>query len=65
MQQLRSLHPIISLYNVDTTTLMYVTNQPLYTHAYLPKGYFDEAVKESGWFLTGMTRSFKTVPQWM
>lgn len=41
---------VISLYDVDTTTFIYVTNQPLYTHAFLPKAKFDEAYKESGWF---------------
>jgi len=41
---------VISLYDVDTETLLYVTDQPLYTHAYLPKGHFDDAHKEAGWF---------------
>ena len=42
---------VISLYDVDTETELYVTNQPLYTHAYFPKDKFDEAYKEDGWFL--------------
>jgi hypothetical protein len=41
---------VMSMYDVDTTTFIYVTNQPLYTHAFLPKAKFDEAVKENGWF---------------
>ncbi len=41
---------VISLYDIDTNNGLYVSNQPLYTHAYLPKGHFDEAIKESGWF---------------
>lgn len=41
---------VISLYDIDTSDGLYVSDQPLYTHAYLPKGKFDEAVKESGWF---------------
>lgn len=41
---------VISLYDVDTTTLFYVENQPLFTHAFLDKSQFDEAYKEEGWF---------------
>ena len=41
---------VISLYDVDTETYVYVTDQPLYTHAFLPKAKFDEALKENGWF---------------
>jgi hypothetical protein len=41
---------VISLYDVDTETVFYVTDQPLYTHAFLPKGKFDEADKEGEWF---------------
>jgi len=41
---------VISLYDVDTDTQIYITDQPLYTHAYLPKGKFDDAYKEGGWF---------------
>jgi len=41
---------VISLYDVDTTTVFYVTGQPLYTHAFLDKSQFDEAYKEGGWF---------------
>ena len=41
---------VISLYDVDTDTELYVTDQPLYTHAFLPRDKFDEAYKEGGWF---------------
>ena len=41
---------VISLYDVDTEAMLYVPNQPLYTHAFLDKGQFDEAYKEGGWF---------------
>ena len=41
---------VISLYDVDTTAFIYVADQPLYTHAFLPKAKFDEAYKEDGWF---------------
>lgn len=41
---------VISLYDVDTETVFYVTDQPLYTHAFLPKGKFDDAYKEGEWF---------------
>ncbi|MBW2380850.1 MAG: hypothetical protein JRG70_15085 [Deltaproteobacteria bacterium] len=41
---------VISLYDVDTETELYVTDQPLYTHAFLPKDKFDDAHKEGGWF---------------
>ncbi len=41
---------VITLYDVDTETELYVTDQPLYTHAFLPKDKFDEAYKEGGWF---------------
>ena len=41
---------VVSLYDVDTTTLLYYPDQPLYTHAFLPKDKFDEAYKEDGWF---------------
>jgi hypothetical protein len=41
---------VISLYDVDTETELYVTDQPLYTHAFLPKAMFDDAHKEGGWF---------------
>ena len=37
---------VISLYDIDTTTELYVKNQLLYTHAYLPKGKFDETARE-------------------
>jgi len=45
---------VISLYDIDTTTELYVTDQLLYTHAYLPRGKFDETdreiVAEGVWF---------------
>ena len=41
---------VISLYDVDTTTFIYVTDQPLFTHAFLPKGKFDDVSKEDDWF---------------
>ncbi len=45
---------VISLYDIDTTTELYVRDQLLYTHAYLPTGKFDEttrkATSEGVWF---------------
>ena len=41
---------VISLYDVDTEAPFYVTDQPLYTHAFLDKSQFDEAEKHEGWF---------------
>jgi hypothetical protein len=45
---------VISLYDVDTTTELYVTDQFLYTHAYLPTGKFDETTRKTApvgvWF---------------
>jgi len=41
---------VISIYEVDETAMLYVPNQPLFTHAFLPKDRFDEAYKEGGWF---------------
>jgi hypothetical protein len=41
---------VISLYDVDTKTTLYVEHQPLFTHAFLPKDQFDVAEKEGGWF---------------
>jgi len=45
---------VLSLYDLDTTTELYVKDQLLYTHAYLPKGKFDESarhgVAEGVWF---------------
>ena len=37
---------VISLYDVDTTTDLYVKEQLLLTHAYLPSGKFDETARE-------------------
>lgn len=41
---------VISIYDVDTEAMLYVPNQPLFTHAFLPKDQFDEAFKEGEWF---------------
>ncbi|MEM8547858.1 MAG: hypothetical protein AAGF46_06820 [Pseudomonadota bacterium] len=41
---------VASLYDVDTRDGLYYSNQPLYTHAFLPRAEFDETLKESGWF---------------
>jgi len=41
---------VISLYDVETSPGLYVENQLLYTHAFLPRSQFDEAYKEEGWF---------------
>lgn len=41
---------VISLYDVDLETMFYVTGQPSYTHAYLPKAKYDEALKDGNWF---------------
>ena len=49
---------VISLYDVDTTTMLYVENQPLYTHAFLDKSQFDEAYKEEGWFFARFEESY-------
>jgi hypothetical protein len=49
---------VISLYDVDQSALFYVTNQPLYTHAFLDKSKFDEAYKEDGWFFARHGESY-------
>ncbi len=41
---------VLSLYDVDITAVIYVPDQPLYSHAFLDKSQFDEAYKEGGWF---------------
>jgi len=45
---------VLSLYDIDTTTQLYVKDQLLYTHAYFPKGKFDESARrvadEGVWF---------------
>jgi hypothetical protein len=41
---------VMSLYDVDTDMWVYVSDQPLYTHAFLPQAKFDEIGKENGWF---------------
>jgi hypothetical protein len=41
---------VMSLYDVDTDMWVYVSDQPLYTHAFLPQAKFDEVSKENGWF---------------
>jgi len=37
---------VMSLYDIDTTTEIYVKDQLLYTHAYLPKGKFDRCFRQ-------------------
>ena len=37
---------VISLYDIDTTTELYVKDQLLYTHAYLPQGKYDEVARQ-------------------
>jgi len=37
---------VISLYDIDTTTELYVKDQLLYTHAYLPLGKYDEVIRQ-------------------
>ncbi|MFZ1866216.1 MAG: hypothetical protein WAU39_18490, partial [Polyangiales bacterium] len=41
---------VISLYDVETATGLYVESQLMFTHAFLSKAKFDEAYKEDGWF---------------
>jgi hypothetical protein len=41
---------VISLYDIDTGPALYVQNELLFTHAFLPRGQFDETVKRDGWF---------------
>jgi hypothetical protein len=41
---------VVSLYDVDTRIGVYYENQPLYTHAFLPRGRFDESLREGQWF---------------
>ncbi|MEM1113352.1 MAG: hypothetical protein AAGI11_15675 [Pseudomonadota bacterium] len=41
---------VMTLYDVDTRDGLYYSNQPLYTHAFLPRARFDETVKEGQWF---------------
>ena len=41
---------VISLYDRDETAMLYVPNQPSFTHAFLPRDKFDETSKENGWF---------------
>lgn len=41
---------VLSTYDVDTETWIYISNQPRYTHAFLPRAKFDETSKENGWF---------------
>jgi len=38
---------VISLYDVDTTTEFYITDQLLYTHAFLPQAEFDETDRQA------------------
>ncbi|MAT93687.1 MAG: hypothetical protein CME59_13900 [Halioglobus sp.] len=41
---------VISLYDVDTREGLIITEQPLYTHAFLPRAKFDDSGKEGSWF---------------
>ena len=41
---------VISLYDRDESHMLYVPNQPSFTHAFLPRDKFDESSKENGWF---------------
>ena len=41
---------VITLYDVDTRDGLYYSNQPLYTHAFLPRARFDETMKDGQWF---------------
>lgn len=41
---------VVSLFHIDTSPAIYVTNNEFYTHAYLPRAKFDEIMKEGGWF---------------
>jgi hypothetical protein len=49
-RSIQTKNVVISLYDVDTTAMLYVPNQPLYTHAFLDRSKFDETSKERGWF---------------
>ncbi|MAT93689.1 MAG: hypothetical protein CME59_13910 [Halioglobus sp.] len=41
---------VITLYDVDTRDGLYYSNQPLYSHAFLPRARFDESLKQGQWF---------------
>ena len=41
---------VVTLYDVDTDAILYYPNQPLYTHAFLPRARFDESRREGQWF---------------
>ena len=41
---------VISLYDRDESHMLYVPDQPSFTHAFLPRDKFDESSKENGWF---------------
>ena len=49
---------VISLYDVDTRDGLYIANQPLYTHAYLPREKFDETSKDGNWFFARSGEAF-------
>ena len=52
---------VISLYDIDTTTQLYVKDQLRYTHAYLPKGKFAESARQTAgegvWFFARKGRA--------
>ena len=41
---------VVTLYDVETRDGLYYSNQPRYTHAFLPRGRFDETLKQEQWF---------------
>lgn len=41
---------VISLYDIETREGLYYPTQPMYTHAFLPRGRFDESTREGQWF---------------
>lgn len=49
---------VISLYDVDTEAMLYVPDQPLYTHAFLPRNQFDETFKDGQWFFARKDRGY-------
>lgn len=49
---------VISLHDVETREGLYYANQPLYTHAYLPREKFDNTVKSGNWFFARKDEAF-------
>ena len=41
---------VFALYDIDTRAGLYITNELLFTHAWLPCERFDEIVERDGWF---------------